>query len=423
MVQNPPDAPDTPGAPSLPPRRTNPYAAVLRTPGAAKFSAAAVLARLPMSMLGIGTVLMVESLYDSYALAGRVSATLILAQALVSPQVARIVDRHGQRRVMLPLIFLAALGLGGLIVTGIMRGPEPLLYLTAAVAGGASGSFGSFVRARWSYVLTDPKTLHTAYSLESALDEFVFVVGPAVVTILATTVAPPAGLVVPLVAAFAGGWWFLSQRSTEPPPVPPVEGVRTTSAMRQSGMVPLVLVFIAMGTVLGGVDVATIAFAEEQGVPGMAGIVLAIFALGSLTSGLAYGAKHWVSPLWRRFVIGVVLLAVGTSLFSFAHTLPALAAIMFVAGFAIAPTLINGNALVQNLVRPSQLTEGLAWVGTSLGIGVSIGASLTGARVDVGGAAAGFHVVMAGGAVSVIVTLISVRSLRKDRSTEQIRTA
>lgn len=408
------------GAPPASPRRTNPYAAVLRTPGAAKFSAAAVLARLPMSMLGIGTVLMVESLYDSYALAGRVSAVLILAQALVSPQVARVVDRYGQRRVMFPLVFLAALGLGGLIATGVMRGPEWLLYVTAVVAGGASGSYGSFVRARWSHALSDPKALHTAYSLESALDEFVFVVGPAVVTILATSVAPPAGLAVPLIAAFVGGWWFLAQRATEPPVSVPVEGERTTSAMRQAGMIPLVVVFISMGVVLGGVDVATIAFAEEKGVPGMAGIILAIFALGSLTSGLAYGARHWVSPLWRRFVIGVVLLAVGTSLFSFAHTIPTLAAIMFVAGFAIAPTLINGNALVQNLVRPAQLTEGLAWVGTSLGIGVSIGASLTGSRVDAAGAVGGFHVVMAGGALSVVVTLISLRSLRKDRSTEQI---
>lgn len=373
-----------------------------------------------MSMLGIGTVLMVESLYDSYSLAGGVSATLIFAQAIVSPQAARIVDRYGQRRVMFPLLFLAALGLSGLIATAVAHGPEPLLYLTAAVAGGASGSYGSFVRARWSNALDDPKALHTAYSLESALDEFVFVVGPAVVTILATSVAPPAGLAVPLIAAFIGGWWFLAQRATEPPVRGRVEGERTTSAMRQAGMLPLVLIFIAMGTVLGGVDVATIAFAEEKGTPGMAGVVLAIFALGSLTSGLAYGAKHWVSPLWRRFVIGVILLAFGTSLFSLAHTLPALAGIMFIAGFAIAPTLINGNALVQNLVRPAQLTEGLAWVGTSLGIGVSIGASLTGTRVDAVGAVGGFHVVMVGGAVCVVVTLVSLRSLRKDRSTETI---
>ena len=59
-----------------------------------------------------------------------------------------------------------------------------------------------------------------------------------------------------------------------------------------------------------------------------------------------------------------------------------LAAVMFVTGFAIAPTLINGNGLVQNLVASNQLTEGLAWVGTSLGVGVSIGASLAGTRIE-----------------------------------------
>jgi hypothetical protein len=71
-----------------------PYRDVLTRPGALAFSATGVLARLPMSMVGIGIVLMVSSIYGSYGLAGRVSAVYVIAQAICSPQLARLVDRH-----------------------------------------------------------------------------------------------------------------------------------------------------------------------------------------------------------------------------------------------------------------------------------------------------------------------------------------
>jgi len=97
-----------------------------------------------------------------------------------------------------------------------------------------------------------------------------------------------------------------------------------------------------------------------------------------------------------------------------------LAAVMFVTGFAIAPTLINGNGLVQNLVAPHQLTEGLAWVGTSLGVGVSVGSSVAGTRIDAGGAHAGFEGVVAAAGLAVLLALAALRSLRRSAATEDV---
>ncbi|WP_435738153.1 MFS transporter [Cellulosimicrobium sp. PMB13] len=409
-------------APEAPASR-NPYRAVLTIPGAWQFSAAALVARLPMSMVGIGTILMIQGIYGEYALAGRVAAVLIVVQAIFSPQIARLVDRVGQRRIMLPLLAATTLGLGGLILCAVLGTPEWTLYVFAAIAGGTQGSYGSMVRARWTHVLDDPRRLHTAYSLESALDELVFVVGPVLATILATAVFPSAGLLVPLVAAVVGGLWFLSQRGTEPAVVVPEPGVKQRSAMRSTGMIVLAVIFVAMGIVFGATDVSTIAFAEEHGQQGAAGLILAVFASGSLLSGLFYGARHWVSPLWRRFVLGIVGLAVGVSLFFFVTSLPVLAAVMFVTGFAIAPTLINGNGLVQNLVAPNQLTEGLAWVGTSLGVGVSIGSSVAGTRIDAAGAHAGFEVVVAAALLAVVLALAALRSLRRSAAREVVAPA
>ncbi len=417
-----PDAPEG-DAPRDAPASRNPYRDVLAVPGAWKFSAAALVARLPISMVGIGTILMVQGIYGEYALAGRVAAVLVVVQAICSPQIARLVDRKGQRAVMLPLLGATVVGLGALIACATVRAPEWALYAAAVVAGATQGSYGSMVRARWTHAVHDARRLHTAYSLEAALDELVFVVGPALATVLATLVAPSAGLVVPLVAVTVGGLWFLSQRATEPPPFTVEPGVRTRSAMRAPGMVVLALVFVAMGVVFGGTDVATVAFAEEHGAPAVAGLILGVFALGSCISGLAYGARTWVSPLWRRFVIGIVALGAGVSLFLVVTSLPVLAAVMFVTGFAIAPTLINGNGLVQNLVAPHQLTEGLAWVGTSLGVGVSIGSSVAGSRIDASGAHAGFEVVVAAGVLAVVLAVAALRTLRRRAVREDVTPA
>lgn len=391
-----------------------PYRDVLARPGALAFSATGVLARLPMSMVGIGIVLMVSALYGSYGLAGRVSAVMVVAQAVCGPQIARFVDRYGQAVVMRPAVAVSASSLVALVVAASLQAPPVWLYVTAGLSGATIGSFGSLVRARWTHVLgDDPRRVHTAYSLESALDELVFVVGPVAATVLATSVAPVAGLVVPVVAMTVGGFAFLALRRTEPPAAATDAPRPRGTVLRRPGMLVIVLVFVAIGAIFGATDVATVAFAEESGRKGLAGVILAVFALGSLISGLGYGARHWVSPLHRRFALGVVALAVGVCAFFLAQSLWVLAAVMFVVGFAIAPSIINGNALVAELVPPGRLTEGLTWVSTGLGVGVSVGSSVAGTRIDAGGSHAGFLVVVVSGAAALVATLVALPSLRR----------
>lgn len=396
-----------------------PYRTILSRPGALAFSGAGVVARLPMSMIAIGIVLMVSGLYDSYALAGQVAAAHVVAHAVCAPQLARLVDRHGQARVMRPAVTFAAVNLAALVAIASVGGPVPLLFLTAALSGAGAGSIGALVRARWSHTLDDPREVHTAYSLESALDELVFVVGPIVVTLLATMVAPQSGLVLPVVAMLVGGLLFLAQRRTEPPTtLHPVSG-GYLDVLRSAGMVVLVVVFVGLGTIFGATELATVAFAEQEGRKGAAGLVLAAFALGSLLSGLGYGLRHWSGPLWRRFTVAVLTLAAGVSLFFVVDGLLTLAVVMFVTGFALAPALITGNGLVQELVQPGRLTEGLTWLSTSLGVGVAIGASVGGALTDEHGARGGFLVVAGAAAAAAVATLAGARTLRRGRRTPQ----
>ena len=390
-----------------------PYRAILARPGAAQFSISGLISRFPMAMVGIGVVLMIQGLYGSYELAGRVSAVYVLSQAVCGPQIARLIDRHGQARVMRPLLAVSATGITGLVIAAVSDAPSWALYGIAAFAGSTIGSMGTLVRARWTLLLDNPHDMHTAYSLEAALDEVVFVLGPVLATWLATSVTPWAGLVFPIVAMLVGGYWFLSLKDTEPVPVPQTKAERPPTVLRYGAMVMLVLVFVALGGVFGAGDVATIAFAEEQGNKGAAGIVLAIFAAGSLISGLWYGSRRWVGPLWARFTVTMLALAGGVALFPLVDSLVALAAVMFVTGLAIAPSLIGGNGLVQLIVPPAQLTEGLTYVGTALGVGVSFGSSIAGSRIDVAGSHAGFIVAIVCAGTGAALVLASMGILRR----------
>lgn len=391
-----------------------PYARVLGIPGALKFSSAGVLARLPISMVSLSIVLMVSALYHEYGLAGRITATFAVAQAVCAPQLAKLVDSRGQARVMRPALTVAMTSLVAMVVAAGLDAHPAWLYLTAALTGATTGSMGAMVRARWSAVLDNPRDLHTAYSFESALDELVFVVGPVLATALATAVSPTAGLIVAIVASGAGGFWLLSQRATEPAPGPRGDGTPRRSVMRSGGMITVAVVFVALGVIFGASDVATVAFAGAHGARGWAGAMLAVMAAGSLLSGLFYGVRQWVRPLWQRFVIGVVALAVGVSLFGLVTTLPVLAVVMFVTGFAIAPSIITGNALVQQIAPAHRLTEGLAWVSTAIGVGFAAGTSLAGSAVDVYGPRGGYTVVMAAGITAALLALATIGVLRAE---------
>jgi MFS family permease len=396
----------------------SPYREVLSVPGAMAFSSAGLLARLPMAMIGIGIVLLIERSTGSYTLAGALAASFAVVHAGAAPVVARLVDRHGQRRIVLPAITLHGVGLLALLLLSNAGAPVWSMVLATAVAGSGFPSIGSLVRARWSAVLGGTPRLHTAFSLESVLDEVIFVIGPPLVTVLATVVSPSVALVSTLVLLFTGSLILLAQQATEPPrPGPGTEESAGTVApvrlavLRKPAVLVVVVALTAVGAVFGTVEVVTVAFADEVGRPAMAGPVLAAYAAGSLLAGLAYGAVDWRIPLGARFVAGCGLMAVTLVPLPFVGSLAGLTAVVTLAGGAIAPTLIAGFAVVERAVPPRRLTEGLTWLSTGLGIGLAVGSSLAGRLVDTSGTGPAYGVAVAGGVTAMLVALLGARPL------------
>jgi len=387
------------------------YLSLLRTPGAKGFSGAGFVARMPLSMIGIGTVLLVERESGSYAIAGTVSATAAFVQSLGSPALARLIDRRGQAAVAPPAALASAAALVGLILALRLEAPTWSFYLCAALAGLLMPSIGSMVRARWSKIYSGTATLHTAYAFESVVDEVVFLIGPVLVTFLTTQVAPSSGL--SAVAAFlaVGTVALCLQRSTQPEPAP-ARGGSPLGALAVPVVRVLLLVFVGTGTLFGSVEVITVAFAQQHGHESAAGLLLAVYALGSLVAGVVFGAIHLATPLPRKLLVLLSAMAVTAVFLPLAGSVWQLAVTLLVAGFTIAPTLITAFALVEDLVPAALLTEGLAVENTGLALGVTLGGAVGGPLIDDLGAQHAFVLSSAGAIAAFVLAVLLRRGLR-----------
>jgi MFS family permease len=382
------------------------YRAVLGRPGALRFSASAMLARLPISIDTLGIVLLVTGLSRSYGLAGALAAAYTIANGGMSVVQGRLLDRLGQARV-LP-VGASVFGVAVVVlVTGLEAGwPDLVGFVSAAVAGAAYPPIGSCVRARWSHVLTGhPLEVQTAYALESVIDEAIFIIGPTVATVLATTWHPWAGLGLALVSGLAGSLYLASQRDTQPDPHPPDPASGPGPAMPWVTVIPLAVVCLALGSMFSAAEVGTVAFSSEQHAKPYAGVLLALWALGSLIAGLVTGNFRWRRPAAYRVRVGSGILALVMLPMAFVGSMPGMGLALFLAGFAIAPTLIASMAATEQMVPGPRLTEGIAIMHTGIAAGLAPGAALGGLVIDAYGASASYLVAVGAGVVAALAAL------------------
>ena len=411
-------------------RQANPYLEILRVPGALAFSAAGFLARMPMSMFGLGTVLLIAAVTGRYGLAGLVAAAGSVCYALAAPQFARLCDRFGQRRVLRPQVAVFGVATVAFMTLAELRAPLAAVIVPGALAGATIPSVGSMVRTRWSALLAGTSRLHTAFSLESVADEIIFVVGPALVTLLATGVYPAAGVGAAMVLCVTGTLLFTAQRRTEPRPrrppprgtprrhsreggTPPVPPRRAGTWAAVPGLATLVPAYWFLGAMFATIDLSTVGFSAEHGHIAVAGLVLGTYALGSAIGGLWYGARTWRAPLERRFVITLGCTVAGVSTFWLQPGFASLFAVVIVAGMSISPTLIAGYGLIERQAPPERRTEGMTWLSSAISVGVATGSPLAGHLIDAYGARAGYLLAAACGAAAVLTGLAGLGRLRR----------
>jgi MFS family permease len=379
----------------------NPYVQVLRTPHALPMVMAAFIGRLPLSMVGLGSVLLIASKTGSYGLGGAVAATGAVTTALAGPVIGRWADSHGQRRVLLPVLAVFVASGVSFLFSVHQHWPLWIVFVSAGLGGACIPPVSSMIRVRWTHLLRGDPRLPTALAMESVVDEFVFIVGPVLVTFLSTAGHATSGVVTAFTLATVGSLLFAAQHRTEPPPGGH-ESRNGPSAIRTAGLRVLFVVGAAVGAILGTLEIALVAFADEVGARALSGVLIAGLALGSMASGIGWGTVHWRWSLRRRLVWVLVLMTVTSVPLLLIHRVWVMVPFVVLAGVAVSPSLISSFTLAEKLVPRAAVTEAFTWIGTALGLGVAIGASVAGKIVDVAGANRAFLVATVAAAVAAV---------------------
>jgi len=376
-------------------------------------SNAALLARLPMSMLGLGEVLLVSSKTGSYALAGALSATGALANAAFGPMFGRAVDRFGQRHTLPLLVAGHVLGLIAFVGLVQLHAPSWSLFAAVIFSGGLFPNVGAMVRARWAFLLAgDPPALRTAFAYESVIDEFVYVAGPPLATVLAVSVVDFGALAAVAILLIVGSALFVRLPRTEPP-----AGGDTHrgagSALWFPGVLSVSIAFVFLGALFGSFEVVTVAFADEHGVRGWTGLLLGLYALSSGLAGVILGSARMRAPLHRQFLVATGLLALSTIAFPLIGNPWWLGVQCLIAGLVVSPVLINGYALIERLVPNARMTEGLVWTNTGLGLGLAVSAALAGYVIDHSGASTAYWICFGSALLTFLTVLLCLPALNR----------
>jgi MFS family permease len=377
------------------------YLDVLRTPFVARLLSSAVVGRMPTAMAGLAIVLLVREGGGSYAVAGMVAGAYSIALALTSPLLGRLVDRVGQTRVLAGCALASAAAFAALAAAGRSASP-PVLAGLAALAGGSIPPVAACMRALWSDLLGDGGKLQAAFAVESTVQELIFVAGPPLVALLAAVLSPAAAvlgtgaLLVVGVAVFAATpasrAWRPQRRAAD-----------WAGALRSPGIRAVLATIVLLASAFGMVEVTVVAGAEQLGSRTLAGPLLALWALGSMAGGLAFGSRAADRGPEERMVPLLALVVAGIAVVAVASGLVQLGAGMVLAGLGIAPAIACLYLLVDRLAPAGTVTEAFTWVTTAFSTGFALGNAVGGSLVHRVGTDRAFLIAAAGVAAAALL--------------------
>lgn len=348
------------------------YSDLLKTKGVARIIAAQLTARFPSGMLSLAFLLHVEQQTGSYGAAGLVLAATSIGQAVAGPLTSRLMGRLGMRPVLISTLIVCV---ASVIAIGVLPLTVPMYMLVGLVCGLATPPVQPAVRTIYPKMVNS-RQLTPLFSLDASAQEIIWVVGPVVTTFVSTQIGTVWGILLAAALMVIGGIWFISSPELGRVRIPRSKRAFGTVLKRPPVMLATVVGFLLIGA-CAAIEAGVVAAFGHGGAE--AGIVLAIFSIGSLAGGLGFGHAP-ISP-WstarRMFIVFF-----GTVLAAFSMDFWWLAVTLFIAGIGIAPALAVLFAIVSASVKFSDTAEAYGWVGTGQLIGAALGSALAGFLID-----------------------------------------
>lgn len=383
-----------------------PYRIVLAQPGVRALLLLGLVARIPMTAIGITfTLHTVNALHRSYAEAGLVTTVYTIAAAVSSPLLGRLFDRRGVRPV------LAITGIAQIVIWIVAPSVSYLGLLVVAVFAGlfAIPIFGLVRQSVIAMVPEDQR--RPAFALDSMGTELSFMVGPAVAVALSTTISST------LTMHLLGGAIVLSALGTFilNPPIRAEHEMGGQAPPRREWLrgpvVAIMVTAVAMTFILSGTDMAIVSTLREAGATQWTGLVIAVWCVYSLVGGLIYGAFHrHISSLFIVAVMGLLTVPVALT-----SNWLVLLLLLVPSGMLCAPGITSGNETLARHTPASARGEAMGLLGSAMTVGVSLGAPAAGFVVDTAGPRWAFAAI---GAVGALAVLLALPAYRRSRSTE-----
>jgi MFS family permease len=349
--------------------------------------ALSVLARMPLGINALAIVLLVRHEGGSYALAGASAGAMAIGVGASSPFIGRLIDRRGQREILAPLAIAHSVALGVIVAVALGHAPAGAIVGASLAGGIVFPPIGSVMRPLWPRLLVErPDLLTTAFALDSAIVELAFVAGPLLTAVIVAIASPAPALALSAVSSVVGTLWLTSMapsRSFRPTPRDPSR--HFLGALTSPGVRMLVLTTLPVGFCFGAVEVTFPAFCEDVASRSDAGLLLAVWSLGSAAGGIAYGARHWTLPAFRRYPRCAAALPLGFLPLALPGSVALMAPFAFLSGLSIAPLLSTGNQVVGEIAPEGTVTEAYTWPITALVVGISAGNASAGAIAGTAG--------------------------------------
>ncbi len=348
------------------------YRDLLQTPGVGRIIVAQLTARFPNGMTSLALLLHIEQVTGSYGAAGLVLAATSVGQAVSGPVTSRWMGLWGMRKVLTLTMVVCAVAL---LTIALVDMTLPAYLALGLVAGLSTPPVQSAVRTIYPK-LVNSRQLTPLYSLDASLQEIIWIIAPVVITFVATQVGTWEALILIVVILIGGGSWFILS--------PEVGRVRIPRSKRRFGKVltrPTVLLATVIGFLLIGstaaVEAGVVATFGHGGLE--AGLVLAVFSVGSLAGGLSFGHIP-IGPWAMARRMGIV--AAGLCLTMASLNVWWLGGTLLLAGIGIAPALAVLFAITSASVKFSDTAEAYGWVGTGQLIGAAAGSAVAGFLID-----------------------------------------